>query len=215
MSDPTSTTSSEGIPSHPEGGLRGEVDHLRGASAMPFDEIEALLRLARSSVSLPVSADEELGPGDLQHYRGITRPAADAQSSNLTSATGSDSPPVLSSPALEQRSIERPSHPPEVHGAIVTPGRSVVTPKERGPSTSSATSRIIEDLNNLELDIAVELGHTELFIEDILKLQEGSVVSLDRMAGEMVDITANGKLIARGELLVIDGKFGVRLSEIL
>ena len=73
----------------------------------------------------------------------------------------------------------------------------------------------LDDLGDVDLDITIELGRTEILIEDVLKLREGSVVSLDKLAGDPVDIVANGRLVARGELLVIDGKFGVRLSEVL
>ena len=73
----------------------------------------------------------------------------------------------------------------------------------------------LEDLGDIELDISIELGRTDILIEDVLKLREGSVVALDKFSGDPVDIMANGRLVARGELLVIEGKFGVRLSEIL
>jgi flagellar motor switch protein FliN/FliY len=87
----------------------------------------------------------------------------------------------------------------------------------RIPSThnSSGLGLTLEDLGDVDLEITIELGRSELLIEDVLNLDEGSVVSLDRKAGDPVDILANGRLIARGELLVVDGKFGVRLSEIL
>ncbi len=73
----------------------------------------------------------------------------------------------------------------------------------------------LEDLGDLDIDITIELGRAELTIEDVLKLREGAVVSLDKLAGDPVDIVANGRLVARGELIVIQGKFGVRLSEVL
>ena len=81
--------------------------------------------------------------------------------------------------------------------------------------TSPPGGLTLEDLGDVELDVSIELGRSELLIEEILKLREGSVVSLDRLAGDPVDIVANGRLIARGELQVVNGKFGVRLSEVL
>lgn len=70
-------------------------------------------------------------------------------------------------------------------------------------------------LQDVELDLLVELGQTELLIEEVLKLQEGSIVPLDKLAGDPVDILVNGKLIARGEVLVLNDNFCVRVAEIL
>lgn len=70
-------------------------------------------------------------------------------------------------------------------------------------------------LEEVELDLRIELGRCELLIEDVLKLREGSVVPLDKLAGDPVDILVNGKLIARGEVLVLNDNFCVRVAEIL
>jgi len=72
-----------------------------------------------------------------------------------------------------------------------------------------------DSLQDLELDVRIELGRTELLIEDVLKLKEGSVVSLDKLAGDPVDILVNGRLVARGEVLVLNDNFCVRVAEIL
>lgn len=82
----------------------------------------------------------------------------------------------------------------------------------------SAASEISNDLGNLkdvELDLRIELGRTELLIEEVLKLREGSVVALDKLAGDPVDILVNGRLVARGEVLVLNDNFCVRVAEIL
>lgn len=71
---------------------------------------------------------------------------------------------------------------------------------------------------DLVLDIAVtvsvELGHASLRIEELLALRAGSVLELDRRAGEPVDVVVNGQLIARGEVVVVDDTFGVRITSI-
>lgn len=82
----------------------------------------------------------------------------------------------------------------------------------------SATSETKTDLGNLkdvELNLRIELGRTELLIEEVLKLREGSVVALDKLAGDPVDILVNGRLVARGEVLVLNDNFCVRVAEIL
>ena len=73
----------------------------------------------------------------------------------------------------------------------------------------------IQVLLDVPLEVVVELGRTELQIKDILNLAQGSVVELDRMAGEPINILVNGKLVARGEVVVIDENFGVRITHII
>ena len=86
------------------------------------------------------------------------------------------------------------------------------------PFDQSAGAEVPAALGNLkdvELDLRIELGRTELLIEEVLKLREGSVVALDKLAGDPVDIYVNGRLIARGEVLVLNDNFCVRINEIV
>ncbi len=80
------------------------------------------------------------------------------------------------------------------------------------PSTEAATLDLIRDV---ELDLKIELGRTHMYLEDVLKLRKGSVVPLDKMAGDPVDIYVNGHLIARGEVLVLNDNFCVRVAELI
>lgn len=68
---------------------------------------------------------------------------------------------------------------------------------------------------DIPLDISAELGRTRLLINELLQLGQGSVVELNKLAGEPLEIYVNGKLIARGEAVVINEKFGVRLTDII
>ena len=70
-------------------------------------------------------------------------------------------------------------------------------------------------LNDVKLRVKIELGRTRMLVEDVLKLGEGSVVELDKLAGDPVDVYANERLIARGEVLVLNDSFCVRISEVL
>jgi flagellar motor switch protein FliN len=70
-------------------------------------------------------------------------------------------------------------------------------------------------LQDVELDLRIELGRTELLIEEVLQLKEGSVVPLNKLAGDPVDILVNGRLVARGEVLVLNDNFCVRVAEIV
>jgi flagellar motor switch protein FliN/FliY len=79
-------------------------------------------------------------------------------------------------------------------------------------STEKATLDLLRDV---ELDIKIELGRTHMYFEDVLKLRKGSVVPLDKLAGDPVDIYVNGRLIARGEVLVLNDNFCVRVAELV
>ncbi len=68
---------------------------------------------------------------------------------------------------------------------------------------------------DIPVDVAVELGRTRKLVKEVLAMVPGSVVELDRQAGEPVDVMVNGKLLARGEVVVIDENFGVRISEVI
>ncbi|MFN3201729.1 MAG: flagellar motor switch protein FliN [Bradymonadia bacterium] len=73
----------------------------------------------------------------------------------------------------------------------------------------------IDFLFDVELEVTVVLGTTRMLISDLLKLANGSVVELDKLAGESLDILVNDKVIARGEAVTVNEKFGVRLTEII
>jgi len=72
----------------------------------------------------------------------------------------------------------------------------------------------IDLLADVELNLTVELGRTSIPVREVLQLGAGSIVELHKLAGEPVDVLVNGKLIARGEVVVVDESFGVRLTEI-
>lgn len=75
--------------------------------------------------------------------------------------------------------------------------------------------RSLDFLHDVEMAVTVELGRTRMSVRDLLALAPGSVVELDRTAGSPVDVLVNGKMIARGEVVVIDEEFGIRISEIV
>lgn len=75
-----------------------------------------------------------------------------------------------------------------------------------------ATLDLVRDV---QLDLKIELGRTHMHLEDVLRLKEGAVVTLDKLAGDPVDIYANGRLIARGEVLVLNDNFCVRVAELI
>lgn len=79
-------------------------------------------------------------------------------------------------------------------------------------SSEAATLDLVRDV---ELDVNIELGRTHMHLEDVLRLKRGSVVPLDKLAGDPVDIYVNDRLIARGEVLVLNDNFCVRVAELV
>jgi len=82
-------------------------------------------------------------------------------------------------------------------------------------SPASAEQATIDLLRDVELDLRIELGRTNLPLEEVLKLKRGAVVPLDKLAGDPVDIFVNRRLVARGEVLVLNDNFCVRVAELL
>jgi flagellar motor switch protein FliN/FliY len=75
--------------------------------------------------------------------------------------------------------------------------------------------RDLRRLSDVPVDVAVEIGRTRMTVGEMLELRHGSIVALNRMAGEPVDLLVNGTPIARGEVVVIDEQFGLRVTDVL
>jgi flagellar motor switch protein FliN len=99
------------------------------------------------------------------------------------------------------------------------PAPAVVAPHEfetvPAPAVGGTIARSLEMLHDVEMAVTVELGRTRMTVRDVLGLAPGTVVELDRAAGAPVDVVVNGTLIARGEVVVIDEEFGIRVTEIV
>lgn len=76
-------------------------------------------------------------------------------------------------------------------------------------------NRSIDFLYDVKLEVSVVLGSTRMLIRELLNLDTGSIVELNKLAGESLDVIVNDKVIARGEAVVINDKFGVRLTEVI
>lgn len=80
---------------------------------------------------------------------------------------------------------------------------------------AEALENSIELIKDVDLNVKIELGRTEMTVNEILKLNEGAVVELDKLAGDPVDVLVNEQLVARGEVLVLNDNFCVRINEII
>jgi flagellar motor switch protein FliN len=83
------------------------------------------------------------------------------------------------------------------------------------PGAAEPANAELERLYDVPVELAVEIGRTEMTIRETLALGPGSIVTLNRLAGEPVDLLVNGKPIARGEVVVLDEEFGLRVTEVL
>lgn len=79
----------------------------------------------------------------------------------------------------------------------------------------STEQKSIDFILDLPLQVTVELGRTQILINDLLRLGQGSVVELSKLAGEPMEVLVNQKLVARGEVVVVNEKFGVRLTDVI
>ncbi len=84
-----------------------------------------------------------------------------------------------------------------------------------GALDASAALRPLDLLHKVEMAVTVELGRTRILVRDLLRLQVGSIVELDRPVGGSVDVMVNGTLLARGEVVVVDDELGVRITEVV
>jgi len=87
--------------------------------------------------------------------------------------------------------------------------------RDRRDAKSIAAAPNFDLLAGVSLRVSVEVGSTSMTLADLLALGEGSVVELDRAAGELLDIYANGTLIARGEIVHIEGRYGIQVAEVV
>jgi len=104
---------------------------------------------------------------------------------------------------------------PETASEVQTDQVSPAAFQNFSPSASNAAGNDINMILDIPVQLTVELGRTRVPIKHILQLAHGSVVELEAMAGEPMDVLVNGYLIAQGEVVVVNDKFGIRLTDIV
>ena len=108
----------------------------------------------------------------------------------------------------EQTDSEKPSPPPPAQPAKIFEQFS-------GDPSAVSPNQGFEMILDIPVNLTVELGRTKISIRNLLQLAHGSVVELDGLAGEPMDVLINGTLIAQGEVVVVNDKFGIRLTDII
>jgi len=86
---------------------------------------------------------------------------------------------------------------------------------EEGETISADEKRKLDAILDIPVTISMEVGRSNISIRNLLQLNQGSVVELDRVAGEALDVLVNGTLIAHGEVVVVNDKFGIRLTDVI
>ncbi|XQW85847.1 flagellar motor switch protein FliN [Thalassotalea piscium] len=87
--------------------------------------------------------------------------------------------------------------------------------EEESAPITGAEKRKLDAILDIPVTIAMEVGRSHISIRNLLQLNQGSVVELDRVAGEALDVLVNGTLIAHGEVVVVNDKFGIRLTDVI
>lgn len=198
------------------------------------NEIEDLLKQAKGAVP-PSAADSPeapspnmVGPGEIESLLDNlgSGPAESAQTDTPLSAAAST---TTASPISGPRS-HSPHAGDDIQFLLDQAERAIASADEPAPSTEdlapfrfkdfagsapSEEKATLDLLRDVELDVKIELGRTDMFLEEVLRLRRGSVVALDKLAGDPVDVYVNGRLIARGEVLVLNDNFCVRVAELI
>ena len=124
----------------------------------------------------------------------------------------------------ETDEMQTPGEAEAVETAAETPAAE--TPAAETPAAETSAGETAREgeragfenlrvLENIEVELTVVVGSAEMKIRDLLRLNEGSVIELDRLAGDPLDILANGTIIAKGEVVMVGERFGIRFSEIV
>lgn len=139
-------------------------------------------------------------------------------------ATVEEAPPTPQAPPVQvEQTVQTPPPPVEISQPVQSPPRQkpqVEVEKAQFASFESVSlneseSHNLDMLLDIPLQVTVELGRTKRSVKEILEMSSGSIIELDKLAGEPVDILVNNRLIANGEVVVIDENFGVRITDVL
>ncbi len=181
------------------------------SGALGQDEIEALLNQGAGGPPKPAAASPAVSSPPAPPPPASPPPPqpapAMAGASGETQSQG-DIEFLLQQAEMALASVDQPT-------GEAPPGLGAFELKEFAGEPASADKATLYLLSDVDLKIRIELGRAQMYLKDILSLRKGSVVALDKLAGDPVDVFANGRLIARGEVLVLNDSFCVRIAELV
>lgn len=114
---------------------------------------------------------------------------------------------------MEMMKAPKAAEPARKESSLIRPLSSEQISDESGDGMEDKTNQ--EMLMKVPLEISVEIGRTKRLVKDILEFTQGTLVVLDKMAGEQVDLFVNGQCIAKGDIVVVEDNFGIRITEIV
>ena len=209
-----------------QGGLgQSEIESLlgQGGGGEQPASVAAPSQAAEPAASGPVDDDKLLGQDDIEKLLGQAQTADSDQPATLAAVPQPQSSPLIEESGIAQDDVECLLNQAELALASVDAADTGNLPDgvrtfpfdELTGAPASTENATLDLIREVELDLKIELGRTHMYLEDVLKLRKGSVVPLDKLAGDPVDIYVNGRLIARGEVLVLNDNFCVRVAELL
>ncbi len=172
------------------------------------NEIDALLKAAAAPAAPTPAAASPATPAAAASPSSPGTPAASAAEPRDKSIAQSDIEFLLNQAEQAIASVNAPT-------SQTAPGVKPFKLPDFASAPASAEVATLDLIRDVELDLCIELGRTHMYLEEVLKLSKGSVVTLDKLAGDPVDIFVNGRLIARGEVLILNENFCVRVAELV
>lgn len=172
-----------------------------------LDQAELDAMLAGAAASAPATPPPAKTAEFAASHHGLGGGAPAASASSRDTVSQSDIELLLNQAEQAIASIESPVELPA--------GVQPFNLDDFGGTPASTEAATLELVRDVQLDLKIELGRTHMHLEDVLRLQQGSVVPLDKLAGDPVDLYVNGRMIAKGEVLVLNDNFCVRVTELI
>ncbi len=191
---------------------------------MGQDEIEALLRQAEAgggadsatgddAVAKASSGSNQVDQAELEALLadgGNVAPTSGAAVSSESAISKNDIELLLNKAEQALESIDAADSQ-----TVLPPGIRTFEFEKFGGTAANTKAATLELMRDVQLDMTIELGRTHMQLEELLKLGQGAVVPLDKLAGDPADIFVNGRLVARGEVLVLNDNFCIRVAELI
>ncbi|MEX0792830.1 MAG: flagellar motor switch protein FliN [Pirellulaceae bacterium] len=190
-----------------QGGLKGKSEPTpkqEEEGSLDQNDIEALFS---SGAKAPAAKQ----PATQQAQKGAPAATAHKQASPPSGSTTqetSDIEYLLNQAEAALASLDNPTE-------NAPPGIMSFQLRDFGGTPPNADKTTIDLIRDVELEVKIELGRTSMYLEEVLRMKKGSVVTLDKLAGDPVDIYVNERLVARGEVLILNDNFCVRVAELI
>jgi flagellar motor switch protein FliN/FliY len=188
--------------------LDSEIDTPAAASGVPTITPDVSVPLLSGNaiiggVLLFLAPSEDAEPAE---------PAADPEPASAAPAEAAPEP-AAPAPAAPAPAAPAPAAPAPAAPAPAAPAPAAPAPA--APAAAPVTPRPLDALAGVEMEVTIEIGRTRLPVGELLRLQPGQVLALDREVGSPLDMFINGTLLARGEIVIVDDQFGFRVTSVV